>query len=814
MNHDDFSTWEVDLCIPDPDLPDKRCMYSKHEVYTGGTEFSPEEIKARAYLSKKKPQALVDSDQQMATETLQAIESIVKHGEKVPQLHQENNYPHQSTSFYPNVTATSSYQQNSKFLGFNAQPIYSSHQLDEKGDGSQNLPQTSYDKKENSWQNSNSAKLEENNTFMNELWKDETIEPRISIQKPLFQAFQIHEDTKLLKDETLKPTQKVTVKQPFSEQNFGQENPITQQLFSEQINDQENIRILTPQRTPTQSFQQRQVVPIQPYQSPNFAMPVSGQTPNKYTPRQYLSQPLPENPRDNHRYLTQPNYTHPDDIQKPASDLFHIFDDVPTSANLNESNCNTQVFNFNLLVASTPFNQKKMAAQFQQTKLKQEEVDLKVNKQKLFCENIEEGASSDKWHGTQQDKLSMILESTKESCSSSGSSSGGATLKTTTINGYSLKTIPENSMESSSQSKIYVQNPQQINQTLLTEQGYCTIQNDPHKTLQHSHLEPSYRLHTQNDTSNLLGIKAPKTPSPQKNFTQSYLGQSVHISHTIPNQSRVNYSTSIREEQASTQMKRPQIPNDQSYIYIPEDTNVSINTESPNKIQYVDINSPYQSQQYNAKLQRERKVERERFEPKNQEGLFCEGSNDSNSLKDLWGRSPAKGSRMDIDVMSQHSNPDLKMDYDSCSGSEHPLDESILLRTPSDPFSSKITKALLRKVGFPLPRHQDKYVSLQKLPRLIAKETVLLGEERYLLGHVVGKGTYGQVFKATRLSTNELVALKFQKPLNQWEYYICTEIQHRIQNPHVVSITMALIHILLLHINVLLDKIRRKKSNL
>lgn len=46
----------------------------------------------------------------------------------------------------------------------------------------------------------------------------------------------------------------------------------------------------------------------------------------------------------------------------------------------------------------------------------------------------------------------------------------------------------------------------------------------------------------------------------------------------------------------------------------------------------------------------------------------------------------------------------------------------------------------------------------------------------------LGKGTYGTVFKATDLLTKRVVALKYQKPPNKWEFYICRELQSRLAN--------------------------------
>lgn len=47
---------------------------------------------------------------------------------------------------------------------------------------------------------------------------------------------------------------------------------------------------------------------------------------------------------------------------------------------------------------------------------------------------------------------------------------------------------------------------------------------------------------------------------------------------------------------------------------------------------------------------------------------------------------------------------------------------------------------------------------------------------------MIGKGTYGTVFKALNKRYREYVAIKYQKPPNPWEFYICREIQSRLNS--------------------------------
>ncbi|XP_025830575.1 probable inactive serine/threonine-protein kinase bub1 isoform X4 [Agrilus planipennis] len=109
-----------------------------------------------------------------------------------------------------------------------------------------------------------------------------------------------------------------------------------------------------------------------------------------------------------------------------------------------------------------------------------------------------------------------------------------------------------------------------------------------------------------------------------------------------------------------------------------------------------------------------------------------------------------------------------------------PLHIEPLSQAPSDPFKSTVIETLLKHVAFP-NRHTAGYIEIFCTPRFtIKKEPCRIGDDRYLIEKMLGKGTYGQVYKATDLRTKEVVALKIQKPPNKWEFYICREIQSRL----------------------------------
>ncbi|GJQ82791.1 Bub1 [Trypoxylus dichotomus] len=103
-----------------------------------------------------------------------------------------------------------------------------------------------------------------------------------------------------------------------------------------------------------------------------------------------------------------------------------------------------------------------------------------------------------------------------------------------------------------------------------------------------------------------------------------------------------------------------------------------------------------------------------------------------------------------------------------------------LSKAPSDPFQGSLIKILLERINFP-GQHTFGYRKLYTVPRLnIKKEMVAIGDDKYFVEKMLGKGTYGSVFKAIDCQSKQVVALKFQKPANKWEYYVCRELQARL----------------------------------
>lgn len=104
-----------------------------------------------------------------------------------------------------------------------------------------------------------------------------------------------------------------------------------------------------------------------------------------------------------------------------------------------------------------------------------------------------------------------------------------------------------------------------------------------------------------------------------------------------------------------------------------------------------------------------------------------------------------------------------------------------------DPFNSELCKAFLTKSNFPSREHNEFYkLSNNLLSKLSNTRYVSIGDVRFNVEKEIGRGAYGNVYRGVNANTSDVVALKFQKPPNTWELYICFEVHQRIKDPNMV----------------------------
>ncbi|KAH8412874.1 hypothetical protein KR009_006438 [Drosophila setifemur] len=106
-----------------------------------------------------------------------------------------------------------------------------------------------------------------------------------------------------------------------------------------------------------------------------------------------------------------------------------------------------------------------------------------------------------------------------------------------------------------------------------------------------------------------------------------------------------------------------------------------------------------------------------------------------------------------------------------------------------DPFNSELCRAFLAKLDFPGDHdaHASYKIVQTPLPKISNTRTLnVLEGVTFNIDKEVGRGSYGSVYKATDSRTGNVVALKYQKPANNWEIYICDQVLKRITEPEVL----------------------------
>lgn len=119
------------------------------------------------------------------------------------------------------------------------------------------------------------------------------------------------------------------------------------------------------------------------------------------------------------------------------------------------------------------------------------------------------------------------------------------------------------------------------------------------------------------------------------------------------------------------------------------------------------------------------------------------------------------------------------------------LDTFMLNLKDMSPFDADFQKALLERIGFidKMCSGSDYYLCemVNIVHPLKPKLTLAANGHKFKIQKMIGSGSFGKVFSAECLTNKEFFAFKQQRPPHLWEYYICTEVQKRIENRLIVS---------------------------
>ena len=109
-----------------------------------------------------------------------------------------------------------------------------------------------------------------------------------------------------------------------------------------------------------------------------------------------------------------------------------------------------------------------------------------------------------------------------------------------------------------------------------------------------------------------------------------------------------------------------------------------------------------------------------------------------------------------------------------------------------DPFHPDTQAALLASLATPVSARHGYVAHQRSMPAIRARATVTLGQDSFYISELKGEGGNAKVFAATRHDDDMDctiagidAVLKVQKSatVNDWEFYLCTEVQSRLAHP-------------------------------
>lgn len=120
----------------------------------------------------------------------------------------------------------------------------------------------------------------------------------------------------------------------------------------------------------------------------------------------------------------------------------------------------------------------------------------------------------------------------------------------------------------------------------------------------------------------------------------------------------------------------------------------------------------------------------------------------------------------------------------------HRIDTHMLNLKDLNPFDAQVQKDVLNDLGFIdqlYGANNFNCILMNIVKPLKPRSTMEMNQRKYQIKKLIGEGSFGKVFLAEHTKTNEMIALKQQRPPNLWEYYVCLQIHTRITDEYVVS---------------------------
>ncbi|MFT7805923.1 mitotic checkpoint serine/threonine-protein kinase BUB1 isoform X2 [Arapaima gigas] len=123
---------------------------------------------------------------------------------------------------------------------------------------------------------------------------------------------------------------------------------------------------------------------------------------------------------------------------------------------------------------------------------------------------------------------------------------------------------------------------------------------------------------------------------------------------------------------------------------------------------------------------------------------------------------------------------DIPMSPEPTSLSAKDVPAHTAMELVSDPWDEDLITRLLARLSTPFSSTPNLTTWNCKVPSIVPKTTVAIGQESFQVDCILGQGAFAIVYQARNLATSEKLILKVQKPPNPWEFYINSQLNQRL----------------------------------
>merc|ERR1712130_125669 len=155
----------------------------------------------------------------------------------------------------------------------------------------------------------------------------------------------------------------------------------------------------------------------------------------------------------------------------------------------------------------------------------------------------------------------------------------------------------------------------------------------------------------------------------------------------------------------------------------------------------------------------------------------------------MTGAAPSLNMTGAVNSQTNHSETPPSLDLSGAPADLAEITSNLSLDDSIDPFHPDTHAALLTSLAVPVSAMHGYRQFDGKMPQVRLKSLLSLNEDVFYISECKGEGGFAKVYHATRQDTDMDctiagidAVLKVQKPARDWEFYICKEVEKRVDS--------------------------------